>query len=48
MLTFSAGAYRESMIEKRTRIPSKESALSIGLFIPVERLRLSGQFRPMI
>jgi|KBSMisStaDraftv2_1062788.scaffolds.fasta_scaffold149043_1 hypothetical protein len=39
MLTFSAGAYRERMIEKRTRTPSKESAHSIRPFIPVERPR---------
>jgi len=48
MLTFSAGAYQESMIEKKTRMPSKESAQSIRLFIPVERPLLSGQFRSML
>jgi hypothetical protein len=30
-------AYRESMMEKRTRIPPKESAHSIWRFIPVIR-----------
>lgn len=47
MLTFSAGAYRGNMREKRTWIPSKECANSIGPSIPVERPQSSGQFRPM-